>query len=59
MPTSEVITTDSDDETGLQVALYALIGLLVLLVAILGLVCWRRRRNRPRKVPKPGKYEFI
>ncbi|XP_078351696.1 tumor necrosis factor receptor superfamily member 16-like isoform X1 [Oculina patagonica] len=55
IPVIEDHTTDSDDNTDLQIVLYSLIGLLVLLVAVLTLICWRcKKRNRPRKKPKPG-----
>lgn len=56
VPKPEIESNDaeSDDDTGLRTALYALIDLLVLLVAVFALVWWRKMQKLKRTVTKPG-----
>lgn len=51
--------TDSEDDTGLQAALYSLIAVVVVLIVVFVLVCRYKRRDRPRKKTKPGKEAFL
>lgn len=61
IPGIESKAAESDNNTGLQTALYVLIALLVLLVAVLALVCWRRMQKLKGTVAKSGKevYQVI
>ena len=63
MPSIDAETADSADDAPLnQATLYGLaIGLPVLLVffAVLALVCWCRKKKRPRKVAKLGEEAFL